>query len=51
MSTAKLTFEGKEYEFPVFEGSEGEKGIVIADLRSKTGLITLDPGYGNTGRA
>jgi citrate synthase len=49
MSTAKLTFEGKEFEFPVVEGSEGEKGIVIADLRSKTGLITLDPGYGNTG--
>jgi citrate synthase len=49
MSTAKLTFEGKEYEFPVFEGSEGEKGIAIADLRSRTGLITLDPGYGNTG--
>src|ERR1043165_1220293 len=49
MATAKLTFEGKEYELPVVEGSEGEKGIVIADLRSKTGLITLDPGYGNTG--
>ncbi|HEX7479486.1 MAG TPA: citrate synthase [Polyangiales bacterium] len=49
MSTAKLIYEGKEYEFPVVEGSEGEKGLVIADLRSKTGLITLDPGYGNTG--
>jgi citrate synthase len=49
MSTAKLIFEGKEYEFPVVEGSEGEKGIVINDLRSKSGLITLDPGYGNTG--
>jgi citrate synthase len=49
MTTAKLTYEGKEYEFPVVEGSEGERGIVIADLRSKTGLITLDPGYGNTG--
>ncbi|HEX4335499.1 MAG TPA: citrate synthase [Polyangiaceae bacterium] len=49
MSTAKLIFEGKEYEFPVVTGSEGEKGIVINDLRSKSGLITLDPGYGNTG--
>jgi citrate synthase len=49
MSTAKLIYEGKEYEFPVVEGTEGEKGIVIADLRSKTGLITLDPAYGNTG--
>ena len=49
MSKAKLIFEGKEYEFPVVTGTEGEKGIVIGDLRSKTGLITLDPGYGNTG--
>jgi citrate synthase len=49
MSSVKLSFEGKDYEFPVVEGSEHEKGIVIADLRSKTGLITLDPGYGNTG--
>jgi citrate synthase len=49
MSKAKLIYEGKEYEFPVVTGSEGEKGIVITDLRSRTGLITLDPGYGNTG--
>jgi citrate synthase len=49
MSTVKLTYEGKEYELPVVEGSEGEKGIVIGDLRKDTGLITLDPGYGNTG--
>jgi citrate synthase len=49
MSTAKLIYEGKEHEFPVVEGSEGEKGIVIGELRNKTGLITLDPGYGNTG--
>ena len=49
MGTAKLIYEGKEFEFPVIEGSEGEKGVVISDLRSKTGLITLDPGYGNTG--
>ena len=49
MSTAKLTFEGKDYEFPVVEGTEQEKGLVIADLRKNTGLITLDPGYGNTG--
>jgi citrate synthase len=49
MATAKLIYEGKEYEFPVVEGSEGEKALVITDLRNKTGLITLDPGYGNTG--
>jgi citrate synthase len=49
MSTAKIIFEGKEYDLPVIEGSEKEKGLVIADLRKDTGLITLDPGYGNTG--
>jgi citrate synthase len=49
MSQAKLIFEGKEYELPVVEGSEGEKAIVIGDLRKNTGLITLDPAYGNTG--
>jgi citrate synthase len=31
------------------KGSEGEVGIDIRQLRSKTGLITLDPGFGNTG--
>lgn len=49
MSTARLTCDGKDYEFPVVEGTEGEKGIVITDLRKRTGLITLDPGYSNTG--
>ncbi len=49
MSTAKLTLEGKEYELPLVVGSENEVGIDIAPLRAKTGAITLDPGYGNTG--
>ncbi len=49
MSTAKLTLDGKEYEFPVVVGSENEVGIDISTLRSQTGAITLDPAYGNTG--
>jgi citrate synthase len=49
MSTAKLIFEGKEYDFPVIEGTEGEKAIDISTLRTKTGAITYDHGYGNTG--
>ncbi len=49
MSTAKLIFEGKEYDFPVIAGSEGEKAIDISTLRAKTGAITYDHGYGNTG--
>lgn len=47
--TVKLTFEGKEYEFPIVVGTENEKGIDIDKLRALTGLITLDSGYKNTG--
>jgi citrate synthase len=47
--TAKLILEGKEYEYPIITGSEGEKAIDISNLRSETGYITMDPGYVNTG--
>ena len=46
---AKIEFEGKTYEFPIVVGTEGEKAIDISNLRQATGLITLDPGYANTG--
>ena len=49
MSTATLLLKGKEYELPVMEGSEGETAIDITSLRAKTGAVTFDPGYGNTG--
>jgi citrate synthase len=49
MSTAKLTLNGKEYELPVIVGSENEVGIDVQQLRAKSGAITYDPGYGNTG--
>ncbi len=47
--TARLEIEGKSYEFPTIEGTEQEKAIDIAKLRSSTGYITFDSGYGNTG--
>jgi len=47
--TVKLTYKDKNYEFPLVEGSEDEKGIDIKTLRAQTGLITYDPGYKNTG--
>lgn len=47
--TVKLTYGGKTYELPLVTGSEGEKAIDIRTLRNDTGLITLDPGYANTG--
>ncbi|MBX3181596.1 MAG: citrate synthase [Polyangiaceae bacterium] len=48
MSQARLIYGGKEYELSVVEGSEGEKGVDIQNLRRDSGLVTLDPGYGNT---
>ncbi|GIW77747.1 MAG: citrate synthase [Phycisphaerae bacterium] len=47
--TVKLIYRDKTFEFPVVTGTEGEKAIDITQLRSQTGLITLDSGYGNTG--
>ncbi|AFL85993.1 citrate synthase I, hexameric type [Belliella baltica DSM 15883] len=47
--TAKLSYGGKEYELPVIEGTENEKAIDVAKLRAQTGLITIDPGFKNTG--
>ncbi len=49
MSTAKLTYDGKEHELPVFGGSEGEMAIDVRNLRAATGAVTYDAGYGNTG--
>ena len=49
MTNAKLLYDGKELELPVFAGTEQEVGIDVAALRAKTGAITFDPGYGNTG--
>jgi len=47
--TAKLVVNGKSYELPLVVGTEGEIALDISYLRSETGLITLDPGYANTG--
>ena len=44
-----MIIDGKPLELPTVVGSEGEVGIDISTLRDKTGCITLDPGYGNTG--
>lgn len=46
---AKILVNGKDLELPVIVGSEGEVGMDISQLRGKTGAITLDWGYGNTG--
>src|ERR1700749_4206263 len=48
-ATAKLNIDDKTYDFPVIEGTEGEKAIDISKLRDLTGYVTLDIGYKNTG--
>jgi citrate synthase len=46
---AKLHINGSEYELPIVEGSEQETAIDISNLRSQSGIITLDKGFKNTG--
>ncbi len=48
--TGIFEFRGQRYEFPVEIGTEGEIAIDIKKLRGMTGgIITLDPGFKNTG--
>lgn len=46
---AFLQYDNKTYEFPVIQGSENELAIDIKSLRAQSGMITIDPGYKNTG--
>jgi citrate synthase len=47
--TATLTIDGQTFELPIVRGSEGEIAVDMSCLRSRTGAITLDLGYANTG--
>jgi len=46
---AELKVGDKSYNLPIVEGTEQEQGIDIGKLRGESGLITLDPGFKNTG--
>lgn len=41
--------DGKQAELPIIVGSEDEHAIDIKTLRAKTGYITIDSGFMNTG--
>lgn len=45
---AVLTFGDKRIELPVLTGTDGEVAVDISKLRDQTGMITYDPGLGNT---
>src|SRR5210317_2110342 len=47
---AKLQIGDNSYEFPLVIGTENEVAIDIKTLRNATnGVITIDPGFKNTG--
>ncbi|MEQ6124619.1 citrate synthase [Pseudotenacibaculum sp. MALMAid0570] len=47
---AKLQIGDNSYEFPLVKGSENEVAIDVKTLRGATnGVITVDPGFKNTG--
>jgi len=48
-NTATIEIGEKKYEFPVIEGTENELAIDISTLRASTKVITIDPGFKNTG--
>ena len=47
--TAEIKVHGQSYELPIIEGTENETAIDIGSFRGKSGVITLDSGFKNTG--
>ena len=47
--SAILKVEDKDITLPVIVGTENEKAIDVRALRDKSGYITYDDGFGNTG--
>ena len=47
---ASLEIDGKSFDLPIIHGTEKEQAINISSLRAISGgLITIDPGFKNTG--
>ncbi|WP_269686676.1 citrate synthase [Flavobacterium lacustre] len=46
---ATLEIDGNKFELPIVIGSENEAAVDISKLRDQSGVITLDPGYKNSG--
>ena len=44
-----LSYNDKNFQFDLIKGSENEHAIDVSKLRSDLNLITLDPGFKNTG--
>lgn len=48
-NTGTIRLGDENFEFTIIEGTEGEKALDTRTLRAKSGCITFDEGYGNTG--
>ncbi len=46
---AELKIGDKTYQLPLIKGTENEVAIDISKLRGESGIITIDPGFKNTG--
>jgi citrate synthase len=46
---ATLSYGGKDLDLKLVPATEGASGVEIGKLLSTTGIVTLDPGYTNTG--
>jgi citrate synthase len=47
--TATLSYPGGEHTMEIVEATEGSSGVALGKMLGETGLITLDPGFVNTG--
>jgi citrate synthase len=45
---ASLNYEGKDYEFPVFAGTQGPNVVDIRKLYDQADIFTYDPGFTST---
>jgi len=48
-TTASLKIDDKECPLPVIIGTEGEKAVDTRAVRTASGYVSFDQGYGNTG--
>jgi citrate synthase len=48
-ASGTLTYNGTTLDLKVVPATEGASGVEIGKLLSTTGVVTLDPGYTNTG--
>jgi len=47
--TATLSYPGGEHTMEIVEATEGASGVSLGKMLGETGLVTLDPGFVNTG--